>query len=148
MPFREIDVSRDQAAARELVRRTGQQGVPVIAVGAEYIIGFDRPRLEAALSRLGQQRPADTGPRPRFGAAVADAARHGAGTGALVGRVAPETAASRVGLAAGDVLTGINGRTIQSAADVEEAIQNLTPGAAMSVSYRRGGTEHTASGRL
>ena len=31
MEFREIDVSQDQEAARDVVRRTGQLGVPVIA---------------------------------------------------------------------------------------------------------------------
>ena len=129
----------------EMVRRTGQQGVPVIAVGDEYIVGFDRPRLEAALVRLSM---ASAAAQPRFGAAVADAAQHGAGTGALVGRVSPETAAARLGLTAGDVLTAINGRAIRSALDVEAAIRGLAPGAALSVTYRRGGGEHSADGRL
>ena len=129
----------------EMVRRTGQQGVPVIAIGDEYIVGFDRPRLEAAVARLGT---AGAAARPRFGAAVADAARHGAGTGALVGRLSPETAAARLGLTVGDVLTTINGRAIRSAADVEAAISGLAPGAALSVTFRRGGSERTATGRL
>jgi len=46
--FREIDVSRDQAAARDMVRRTGQMGVPVTLVDNQPVIGFDK----AALDRL------------------------------------------------------------------------------------------------
>lgn len=47
--FREVDVSRDQAAARDLVRRTGQMGVPVIEIDGRPIVGFDRPRIDASL---------------------------------------------------------------------------------------------------
>lgn len=45
-----VYVDRDQAAAEEIVRRTGQMGVPVTEVQfadsePEFVIGFDRPRL-------------------------------------------------------------------------------------------------------
>jgi serine protease DegQ len=132
----------------EMVRRTRQQGVPVIAVGDEYIVGFDRPRLEQAIARLGGSRRAGDGPRPRFGASVADATKHGGGTGAYVGRVTPESAAARLGLAARDTLTAINGRPVRTAADVEAVIGDLTSGAALTVTYRRGDEERTARGRL
>ncbi|MBX5477291.1 MAG: glutaredoxin family protein [Clostridia bacterium] len=49
VPFREVDVSRDPRAAAELVRRTGQTGVPVIDVNGEIIVGFDVARLQRAL---------------------------------------------------------------------------------------------------
>jgi len=32
IPFREFDVARDQAAAMEMVRLTGQRGVPVTVI--------------------------------------------------------------------------------------------------------------------
>lgn len=51
--FRDVDVSRDAKAASELVRRTGQQGVPVIDVNGKFIIGFDKPKLNAALGIRG-----------------------------------------------------------------------------------------------
>jgi glutaredoxin len=44
--FSEIDLSQDQEAAGEIVRRTGQLGVPVIAEAQEAIVGFDLPRLQ------------------------------------------------------------------------------------------------------
>ncbi len=48
--FRDIDVSRDAAAARDMVRRSGQQGVPVIDIGGKIIVGFDRPRIDRLLN--------------------------------------------------------------------------------------------------
>jgi glutaredoxin 3 len=33
VPFKEINVERDQQAARHIVRKTGQTGVPVIKIG-------------------------------------------------------------------------------------------------------------------
>lgn len=47
--FREVDVSRDQSAARDMVRRSGQQGVPQIDVGGKLIVGFDRPKIDRLL---------------------------------------------------------------------------------------------------
>lgn len=47
--FREVDVSRDQAAARDLVRRTGQMGVPVVEIGGRPVIGFDKQRIDRML---------------------------------------------------------------------------------------------------
>lgn len=47
--FRDVDVSRDAAAARDLVRRTGQQGVPVLDIGGKIVIGFDRPKINQLL---------------------------------------------------------------------------------------------------
>jgi glutaredoxin 3 len=50
VPFTEIDVESDEAAAREVIARTGQRGVPVIAVGAELIVGFQRRQLDTLLA--------------------------------------------------------------------------------------------------
>ena len=48
--FREVDVSRDERAARDLVRMTGQQGVPVILVGNRPVVGFDKAQLDRLLA--------------------------------------------------------------------------------------------------
>lgn len=48
--FKEVDVSRDPSAARDLVNRTGQMGVPVILVGNKPIVGFDKAQLDRLLS--------------------------------------------------------------------------------------------------
>jgi glutaredoxin-like YruB-family protein len=47
--FRDVDVSRDQAAARDMVRRSGQMGVPVIDIGGKIIVGFDKPKINQQL---------------------------------------------------------------------------------------------------
>jgi len=45
VPFRDVDVSRDRAAARDMVRRSGQQGVPVLDIGGKIVVGFNRPKI-------------------------------------------------------------------------------------------------------
>ena len=45
--FTDIDVSRDQVAARDMVRRSGQMGVPVIDIGGKIIVGFNRPQINS-----------------------------------------------------------------------------------------------------
>ncbi len=47
--FRDVDVSRDMAAARDMVRRSGQQGVPVIDIGGKIVVGFDRVKIDKYL---------------------------------------------------------------------------------------------------
>ncbi len=51
--FREVDVSRDPSAARDLVRRTGQMGVPVVEIDGRPIVGFDQPKIDALLGLRG-----------------------------------------------------------------------------------------------
>lgn len=48
--FKDVDVSRDSAAARDMVRRSGQMGVPVIDIGGKIIVGFDRPKIDRLLA--------------------------------------------------------------------------------------------------
>ncbi|SHF65915.1 Glutaredoxin-like protein, YruB-family [Mariniphaga anaerophila] len=47
--YREVDVSRDQKAAEEMVRRSGQQGVPQTDINGEMIVGFDKTRINSLL---------------------------------------------------------------------------------------------------
>ncbi|MCK6582766.1 MAG: NrdH-redoxin [Anaerolineales bacterium] len=47
--FRDVDVSRDPIAARDMVRRSGQQGVPVIDIGGKIVVGFDRAKINQYL---------------------------------------------------------------------------------------------------
>ena len=49
VPFKEINLERDQKAARDVVRKTGQTGVPVIKIGNRWIVGFDKERIEKEL---------------------------------------------------------------------------------------------------
>ena len=47
--FRDVDVSRDPSAAEDLVRRTGQQGVPQTDINGEIIVGFDKTKINRLL---------------------------------------------------------------------------------------------------
>jgi glutaredoxin 3 len=47
--YKEVDVSRDQAAARDMVRRSGQMGVPVVDINGKIVVGFDRPKIDKYL---------------------------------------------------------------------------------------------------
>lgn len=47
--FTDVDVSRDMSAARDMVRRSGQTGVPVIDIGGRIIVGFNRPKIDQLL---------------------------------------------------------------------------------------------------
>lgn len=47
--FEDIDVSRDQEKAREMVEKSGQMGVPVVEINGKIIVGFDREALEKEL---------------------------------------------------------------------------------------------------
>jgi glutaredoxin-like YruB-family protein len=49
IPFRDVDVSRDPVAARDMVRRSGQQGVPVIDINGRIVIGFNRVEVDRLL---------------------------------------------------------------------------------------------------
>jgi glutaredoxin-like YruB-family protein len=47
--FKDINVNKDRKAAREMIQKSGQTGVPVIDVDGEIIIGFDQDKLKKAL---------------------------------------------------------------------------------------------------
>ena len=46
---RESDVTKDEKAARDLVRRTGQMGVPVVEIDGRPVVGFDKPQIDRLL---------------------------------------------------------------------------------------------------
>lgn len=51
IPFKEVDVSRDLTAFRDMQRRTGgNTGVPVILINNKPIIGFDRTQIDRLLN--------------------------------------------------------------------------------------------------
>lgn len=49
--YENVDVSTDAAQKDEMVKKSGQMGVPVIDVGGQVIIGFDKERLEDLLGK-------------------------------------------------------------------------------------------------
>ena len=51
IPFENIDVGTDQEKAEEMVKISGQMGVPVIVIGDEIIVGFDQAKVEEILKK-------------------------------------------------------------------------------------------------
>lgn len=47
--FTDIDVSADQAKAEEMVKKSGQMGVPVLDINGEIIVGFQKEVIDSAL---------------------------------------------------------------------------------------------------
>lgn len=48
--FEEINVAEDRDGAMEMIRKSGQMGVPVIDINGTIIIGFDKTAIEKALN--------------------------------------------------------------------------------------------------
>lgn len=49
--FEDVDVSKDQKKAEEMVHLSGQTGVPVILIDKKIIIGFDQEKIMGALGK-------------------------------------------------------------------------------------------------
>ena len=49
--FEEIDVAADQEAAKNMVEKSGQMGVPQIEINGKMIVGFDQKALEVELKK-------------------------------------------------------------------------------------------------
>ncbi|MEI7682925.1 MAG: glutaredoxin domain-containing protein [Candidatus Saccharibacteria bacterium] len=45
------DIESDPANAQEVVEKSGQMGIPVLDIDGTIIVGFDRPKIDAALQR-------------------------------------------------------------------------------------------------
>lgn len=50
--FTEYDVASDLEKRKEMMEKTGQMGVPVIMIGDETIIGFDKPKVAKLLGLI------------------------------------------------------------------------------------------------
>ncbi len=49
--YTEYNVARDTKKADEMVKKSGQMGVPVLDVNGRIIVGFDKQKIEQALRR-------------------------------------------------------------------------------------------------
>lgn len=47
--YADIDVAADQKKAEEMIRKSGQMGVPVIDIDGTIIVGYDLPAIKKAL---------------------------------------------------------------------------------------------------
>ena len=51
LEYKEINVVADEAAQQEMIKKSGQMGVPVIEVNGKIIIGFNQREFEKALKK-------------------------------------------------------------------------------------------------
>ncbi len=51
--FEEINVQEDQEAAKEMVEKSGQTGVPVLEIDGQMVIGFDKEKIDELLGIKG-----------------------------------------------------------------------------------------------
>jgi S1-C subfamily serine protease len=143
----EKNVAADRQAAMDMIRVSGQQGVPVITVDGQVVIGFNQPRLLQLLQQVRQAKP-------RLGASVADAAsqmrKHPGipASGAYVGRVRPGSAAERAGLRPGDVIVALGGQPVTGADDVHRLLPQMPQERDLSLTYVRDGREQDTLVRL
>jgi glutaredoxin len=49
IPFESIDVGKDREAAKAMIQKSGQMGVPVIDIDGKIIIGFDKTAITEEL---------------------------------------------------------------------------------------------------
>ena len=47
--YDDLDVDKDPKALEAAVNKSGQRGIPVLDIDGDIIIGFDRPKIDAAL---------------------------------------------------------------------------------------------------
>ncbi len=48
--FQDIDVSKNQNAAKRMFKSSGQQGVPQTEINGQFIVGFDKPKIDKLLN--------------------------------------------------------------------------------------------------
>lgn len=143
VPFTEKNVQQDRVAAMEMIRRSGQTGVPVITIGNDVVVGFDQARIDRLLEATERGRPT-------FGASVADASKITAKQGgipifgAYVGKVSPGSPAERAGIQPGDIITELNFRPIANADALTEALGATPPAGRIVVTWMRGLQQHRA----
>jgi len=69
-------------------------------------------------------------------------------SGAKLTNVTSGSAADKAGLQQGDIITGIDGKNVESALQLASIVKEDAPGAAVTVSYTRNGSEKTADIKL
>ncbi len=50
IPYEDYDVAKDREKAIEMVQKSGQQGVPVIDIDGEIVVGFDQKKIDSLLN--------------------------------------------------------------------------------------------------
>jgi membrane-associated protease RseP (regulator of RpoE activity) len=145
----EKDVAKDYAAAMEMIRVSGQQGVPVTVSDGDVILGFDQQKFTKLAAKFAGPR------RPPLGILAADAeeylAKHPdkaekvpAGTkGVYIGKVRPKTVAARHDLKPGDIITSFAGKRVRTMAALDQMVDTLKAGDKATAKFMRDGQDQS-----
>ncbi|GAC1386968.1 MAG: glutaredoxin family protein [Candidatus Saccharimonadales bacterium] len=49
--YEDLDIEKDPENARASIDKSGQMGIPVIDINGTVIVGFDKPKIDAALKK-------------------------------------------------------------------------------------------------
>jgi S1-C subfamily serine protease len=143
VPFEEKRVDSDYDAAMEMIQRSGQQGVPVIAADSDVIVGFDQPRLARIVDRYGKAKRAPLGllaadtesyfsNHPEIAAIYPEGSR-----GIYVGEVKLGSVAENAGIRRGDVITTVAGKRVKNMATLDQLIDTLESGQKITARFVR-----------
>lgn len=47
--YNDVNVSVDPSAAKEMIEKSGQRGVPVLDINGSIVVGFDKPQIDKLL---------------------------------------------------------------------------------------------------
>jgi serine protease Do len=129
----------------EMIRVSGQQGVPVTVANGDVILGFDQRKFAKLAEKFAGPK------RPPLGILAADAEEYltkhpekaetiPVGTkGVYVGKVRPSTVASRGGFKPGDVITSFAGKRVRSMTALDQMVETLKPGDKATAKFIRDG---------
>jgi S1-C subfamily serine protease len=129
----------------EMIRVSGQQGVPVTVANGDVILGFDQRKFAKLAEEFAGPK------RPPLGILAADAEEYltkhpekaekiPAGTkGVYVGKVRPNTVAARGNLKPGDVITSFAGKRVRTMAALDQMVETLKPGDKATAKFIRDG---------
>ena len=51
LEYKEVDVVLDEAAREDMIKKSGQMGVPVIEINGKIVIGFNKREIDQALGK-------------------------------------------------------------------------------------------------
>lgn len=58
--FTEVDVAADPAAANEMVKKSGQMGVPVVEIDGQIVVGWNQVALNDIIEKASKKKVKST----------------------------------------------------------------------------------------
>ena len=141
----------DYNAAMEMVKLSGQQGVPVIASDGDVILGFDQGRLARLVEKYAAPK------RPPLGLMAAEAETFlrnvrsslaitlKMSKASMSGKRRPNSVAAKAGLKSGDIIVAAANKRVQNLAALDKLIDTLKTGDSISIRYYRGKEDQVAT---